>query len=201
MLSIDITDRQIKLVIGVHSGNKIRVQDADIRELTLGMVSNGYITDVPMVAAELNDIIKAKGIKEKDAIVSITSSSIVYKELLLPKPKSLKNTVAIEAMIQSNMEQGEYTVLVDVEDEGRLEEQIVLYNEKKSVKIYDSIGKICGEYIIPYPPGICLVSPGEIITKEVIDYILVCHQKGMSISGMKDPSLGYIQIIENSYNG
>ena len=75
------------------------------------------------------------------------------------------------------------------------------YKEKKSVKIYDSIGKICGEYIIPYPPGICLVSPGEIITKEVIDYILVCHQKGMSISGMKDPSLGYIQIIENSYNG
>ena len=73
------------------------------------------------------------------------------------------------------------------------------YNEKKSVKIYDSIGKICGEYIIPYPPGICLVSPGEIITKEVIDYILVCHQKGMSISGMKDPSLGYIQIIENNY--
>lgn len=71
------------------------------------------------------------------------------------------------------------------------------YNEKKSVKIDDSIGKICGEYIIPYPPGICLVSPGEIITKEVIDYILVCNQKGMSISGMKDPSLGYIQIIEN----
>ena len=51
MLSIDITDRQIKLVRGVHSGNKIRVQDADMRELTLGMVSNGYITDVPMVAA------------------------------------------------------------------------------------------------------------------------------------------------------
>ena len=73
------------------------------------------------------------------------------------------------------------------------------YNEKKSVKIYDSIGKICGEYIIPYPPGICLVSPGEIMTKEVIDYILVCHQKGMSISGMKDHSLGYIQIIENNY--
>ncbi len=122
MLSIDITDRQIKLVIGVHSGNKVRVQDADIRELTLGSVSNGYITDVPMVAAELNDIIKAKGIKEKDAIVSITSSSIVYKELLLPKPKSLKNTVAIEAMIQSNIGVNSeynisYTIAGEVEDE------------------------------------------------------------------------------------
>lgn len=122
MLSIDITDRQIKLVIGVHSGSKVRVQDADIRELTLGSVSNGYITDVPMVAAELNDIIKTKGIKEKDAIVSITSSSIVYKELLLPKPKSLKNSVAIEAMIQSNMGVTDefnisYTIAGEAEDE------------------------------------------------------------------------------------
>lgn len=122
MLSIDITDRQIKLVRGVHSGSKIRVQDADLRELTLGMVSNGYITDVPMVAAELNDIIKTKGITEKDAIVSITSSSIVYKEMLLPKPKSLKNTAAIEAMIQTNMGVSNeynisYTIAGETEDE------------------------------------------------------------------------------------
>ena len=122
MISIDITDRQIKLVRGVHSGNKIRVQDADMRELTLGMVSNGYITDVPMVAAELNDIIKTKGITEKDAIVSITSSSIVYKEMLLPKPKSLKNTAAIEAMIQANMGVSKefnisFTIAGETEDE------------------------------------------------------------------------------------
>lgn len=122
MLSIDITDRQIKLVRGVHSGSKIRVQDADLRELTLGMVSNGYITDVPMVAAELNDIIKTKGITEKDAIVSITSSSIVYKEMLLPKPKSIKNTAAIEAMIQTNMGVSNefnisYTIAGETEDE------------------------------------------------------------------------------------
>ncbi len=122
MISIDITDRQIKLVRGVHSGSKVRVQDADMRELTLGMVSNGYITDVPMVAAELNDIIKSKEIKEKDAIVSITSSSIVYKELLINKPKSLKNTAAIEAMIQAEMGVSNeynisYTIAGETEDE------------------------------------------------------------------------------------
>ena len=93
-----------------------------MRELTLGMVSNGYITDVPMVAAELNDIIKTKGITEKDAIVSITSSSIVYKEMMLPKPKSIKNTAAIEAMIQTNMGVSNefnisYTIAGETEDE------------------------------------------------------------------------------------
>lgn len=70
------------------------------------------------------------------------------------------------------------------------------YKDKKSVKIYESIGKICGEYIIPYPPGISLTSPGEIITKEIIDYILFCNKKGMSVSGLKDSTLGKIQIIE-----
>lgn len=103
MLSIDITDRQVKLVRGTHSGNKIKVQDADMRELSLGMVSNGYITDVPMVAAELNNIIKTKDIKEKECIVSITSSAIVYKEVIVAKPKNMKNPAIIEAMIQSAM--------------------------------------------------------------------------------------------------
>ena len=122
MLSIDITDRQIKLVRGVHSGNKIKVQDADMRELSMGMVSNGYITDVPMVAAELNNIIKSKDIKEKDCIVSITSSAIVYKELTVAKPKNMKNPAIIEAMIQSTMNISadyniSFTIAGETEDE------------------------------------------------------------------------------------
>lgn len=122
MLSIDITDRQVKLVRGVHAGNKIKVQDADMRELSLGMVSNGYITDVPMVAAELNNIIKTKDIKEKDCVVSITSSAIVYKELIIAKPKNMKNPAIIEAMIQSTMNiSAEYnisfTIAGETEDE------------------------------------------------------------------------------------
>lgn len=122
MLSIDITDRQVKLVRGVHAGNKIKVQDADMRELSLGMVSNGYITDVPMVAAELNNIIKTKDIKEKDCVVSITSSAIVYKELVVAKPKNMKNPAIIEAMIQSTMNISadyniSFTIAGEVEDE------------------------------------------------------------------------------------
>lgn len=103
MISIDITDRQIKFVRGQQSGSKVKILDADMRELTMGIVSNGYITDLPMVAAELNDIIKSKGVKEKDVVVSITSSSIVYKEIKVLKPKNMKNPAIIEAMIQSEM--------------------------------------------------------------------------------------------------
>ena len=70
------------------------------------------------------------------------------------------------------------------------------YSDKKAVLLKESIGKISGEYIIPYPPGISLTSPGEIITQEVIDCILACKQYGMHVSGLKDSSLEIIEIIE-----
>lgn len=122
MISIDITDRQIKFVRGQQSGSKVKILDADMRELTMGIVSNGYITDLPMVAAELNDIIKSKGVKEKDVVVSITSSSIVYKEIKVLKPKNMKNPAIIEAMIQSEMSASSdynisFTVAGEEEDE------------------------------------------------------------------------------------
>ncbi len=103
MLSIDITDKQVKLVRGTLSGNKIRVLEVETRDLTVGSVSNGYITDIPMVAGEITDIIATKNIKEKDAIVCINSGSILYKDLVVPKPKKISNSAAIEAMILNTM--------------------------------------------------------------------------------------------------
>ncbi|SHK09942.1 aminotransferase class I/II-fold pyridoxal phosphate-dependent enzyme [Tepidibacter formicigenes] len=70
------------------------------------------------------------------------------------------------------------------------------YLDKKSIRIEESIGKICGEYIIPYPPGISILSPGEEITKEVIDYIKKSKEIGMNITGIKDTNLNYIQVID-----
>lgn len=111
MLSIDITDRQIKLVRGSAQGNKIKIDEVDFREIEKGLVSSGYIADVPLVAAEIIDMINTRAIKEKDTIVSISSSSILYKELMLPKPRKLSNTAAIEAMIGSNMGiSGDYNI-------------------------------------------------------------------------------------------
>lgn len=103
MLSIDITDKQVKLVRGALNGSKIRVLEVETRDLTVGCISNGYITDIPMVAGEITDIIATKNIKEKDAIVCINSGSILYKELMVPKPKKISNSAAIEAMILNTM--------------------------------------------------------------------------------------------------
>ncbi len=122
MLSFEITDSQIKLIRGVQSGSKIRIQDAEITELSEGYVQNGYISEVPMVAAALSEMLKVKNIKEREAIVSITSSSIVYKEMAVAKPKNMKNPAIIEAMIQASMNitndyNISFTIVGEFEDE------------------------------------------------------------------------------------
>ena len=88
----------------------------------------------------------------------------------------------------------EYPVVIP---EKALNPREAFYKNKKSVKIYESIGQICAEYVIPYPPGVSLLSPGEVITKEIIDYVVLCHKKGMNINGIKDSNLEFIEIISD----
>jgi len=39
------------------------------------------------------------------------------------------------------------------------------------VPLEEAIGKICAQSIVPYPPGIPLLFPGEIISKDDIENI------------------------------
>lgn len=64
----------------------------------------------------------------------------------------------------------------------------------KKVKLGDSAGKISRNFIVPYPPGIPVTCPGEIITDEVIGYISsIIRYRGM-VNGV-DKNL-MVDIIE-----
>jgi len=71
-----------------------------------------------------------------------------------------------------------------------------LYREKRRVDLRDSKGKVSGEYIIPYPPGIPLICPGEVISGEIIEYIEISKTMGINIIGPRDTTLEKIEIIK-----
>jgi type IV pilus assembly protein PilM len=120
MLSIDITDKQIKLVRGSLAGTRIKINNVGTRDVPDGAVVNGYVTDVPRVAAEITELINEMRVSaDKEVIVCVNSSSILYKELEVPKPKNLKNTAAIEAMIITEMGiASDYNVSYSIVGEG-----------------------------------------------------------------------------------
>lgn len=69
--------------------------------------------------------------------------------------------------------------------------------ETESVPIDEALGKICGEFVIPYPPGVCLVAPGEVIESDVIEFIKSAAKMEVDINGMESAEFTNIQIIKN----
>lgn len=69
------------------------------------------------------------------------------------------------------------------------------FAKKKRVSLHKAIGEISGEFLIPFPPDIPIVAPGERITKEVIDYIAYLKKSGIMGIGPKDIKLENIEVI------
>lgn len=61
------------------------------------------------------------------------------------------------------------------------------FASKRKVTIKESIGKVSGELICPYPPGIPVLIPGEVITERAVNYLLHVRSEGADISGASDP--------------
>ncbi|NLM04050.1 MAG: aminotransferase class I/II-fold pyridoxal phosphate-dependent enzyme [Clostridiales bacterium] len=70
-----------------------------------------------------------------------------------------------------------------------------LYADKKILKVEESIDHISGQYLIPYPPGVPLLIPGEIIDRDMILYVKEMLSKGMEIMGLRDKNFEYIEVI------
>ena len=74
--------------------------------------------------------------------------------------------------------------------------QEAFYANKEKVPIREAAGRISGEFVMAYPPGIPIVAPGEEITEDIIDYILYSIEKGCSMQGMEDPEVKYLNVLK-----
>jgi arginine decarboxylase len=63
------------------------------------------------------------------------------------------------------------------------------------VPFKNSAGRICAEVITPYPPGIPVISPGEQITPEIIDYLALEKKAGVKMQGPYDDDLKFIRVV------
>ena len=70
------------------------------------------------------------------------------------------------------------------------------YAEKESVDLYDSVGRISGESIMTYPPGIPVFTPGEIIDERVIEYIEFLKTQDTVITDLEDQTFNKIKVIK-----
>ena len=67
---------------------------------------------------------------------------------------------------------------------------------KETVSIGNSVGKVSGEFVYIYPPGIPIVAPGEMLLPSLVRTIGEYQEMGLSVQGLKDLSGKTIQVVK-----
>ena len=64
------------------------------------------------------------------------------------------------------------------------------------VPLTEAVGAVAAELVIPYPPGIPVLAPGDVISAEKVAYLERGTALGMSLSGPIDPTLRTIRVVD-----
>lgn len=67
---------------------------------------------------------------------------------------------------------------------------------KETVVLAHAVGRIAAEMVAPYPPGIPVLVPGEMITADTLAYLGSAVQTGHHLQGPADPCLRTIQVVK-----
>lgn len=74
--------------------------------------------------------------------------------------------------------------------------QEAFYGEKEPLPIDQTVGRVCSEFVMCYPPGIPILAPGEKITEEILQYIRYAKKKGCSMTGPEDMNIKFLNVMK-----
>lgn len=73
--------------------------------------------------------------------------------------------------------------------------QEAFYSDKKQVPLDLALGKVCAEFVMCYPPGIPILAPGELVTKDALEHIKYAKVKGCNLTGAEDMNTEKLNIL------
>ena len=68
----------------------------------------------------------------------------------------------------------------------------------RAVPLREAAGRVAAELVVPYPPGIPVLAPGEVIGHDVVDHLMTCRQAQVHLCGPADPTLDRVAIVDGS---
>ena len=104
-----------------------------------------------------------------------------FKDIFLEKQeikdKRSWNAPEFKDDLDTSYEKGVYRNIEQV-----LPEKEVLFMEHEAVSLAESIGRISFEKVVPYPPGVPLLLPGERITRQAVDTLIKIYHSGSTVN-------------------
>jgi lysine decarboxylase len=63
------------------------------------------------------------------------------------------------------------------------------------VSAADAVGRVSADLIAPYPPGVAVIAPGEILTEQIVHGLSASQKAGVRIAYATDPTLGKFRVV------
>jgi lysine decarboxylase len=70
------------------------------------------------------------------------------------------------------------------------------FADTEFVPALHAIGRISADLIAPYPPGVAVVAPGEVLTEQIINGLRASQEAGVRIAYASDPSLATYRVTK-----
>ena len=70
------------------------------------------------------------------------------------------------------------------------------FADTEFVSAKDAIGRISADLIAPYPPGVAVVAPGEVLTEQIVNGLAATQQAGVRIAYASDSTLATYRVTK-----
>jgi len=80
----------------------------------------------------------------------------------------------------------------------RYRPRFAFYADGENLPLRDCVGRVATSMIVPYPPGIPLLVPGQVITEEIVNALMTYRDFGVEIHGLSEGLLKVISKAEEA---
>ncbi|MFE5324495.1 aminotransferase class I/II-fold pyridoxal phosphate-dependent enzyme [Paenibacillus sp. NPDC056579] len=88
-----------------------------------------------------------------------------------------------------------YSAMTGLSEPVSFDESVYRKKGTAQVPLSDTVGLLSAEMVVPYPPGIPVLSPGEVITSDVVRYLQQLVRMGARIHGLIDGEQPMLSVL------
>jgi len=129
---------------------------------------------------------------DQDTVIFLATFADMAEEF-----KDLENTlVPILKSMQGPVRETQTSLSWSVVPTHGISIREAFFADTQLVKAGDAIGRISADLIAPYPPGVAVVAPGEVLTEQIVHGLAETKAAGVRIAYASDPTLETYRVVK-----
>lgn len=165
------------------------VYDFDVTKLAV------HTLDVGLAGIEVYDLLR----DEYDIQIEFGDFGNFLAYLSIgDRKQDIERLVSALAEISRRFGKGKVNLMTQeyVDPQVAVSPQDAFYADKEKVELKDAPGRISGEFVMCYPPGIPILAPGERVTQEIREHIEYAREKGCTLTGAEDLEIRHLNVLK-----